>query len=107
MVSGAERFHFSPQAACSAARSALANCLFALDAYSFFRKLNTAGAYEGGLVLTVTRSNARLRYIRNVVSRSRNWLVHGVQPAAQKYTSITLSVALARSCFSAAASAIS
>ena len=64
MVSGADGFHFSPQAACSAARSAVANCLFGLDAYSFFRKPSTAAASAGPLVLTVTRLKARLRNIR-------------------------------------------
>src|SRR5215204_4973790 len=86
IVNGAARFHFSPHAACSVARSAEANCLFGLDACCFLRNSRTAAEAAGGSVLIVRRSKARCRYIRYVVWRSGEARVQSAQGVEQKRT---------------------
>src|SRR5271165_6890048 len=99
-------FHFSPKAAWTSARPAVA-CRFRavnrgpseVEACCLSKKAWAASLLDTGSVFTVTKVNARRRYMRHVVSSAWNESPQAVHLADQNTTASTLPVLLDLICF--------
>ena len=90
----------SPKAVWIFLRSAGAICRFVLEACCVFRNSVTLSVFAAGSVLTVSRNQQdRPRYMRYVVSSWLKFVATSGVFVFQKWTTVTLSPAFARSLF--------